>query len=168
MNGTWEIIIIIVIMGAAMYFLMIRPGKKQQQKQQEMMNSLAVGSRVMLGSGIYGTIRHMGEKQAIIEISPGVDLTILRAAIRSVVSPDDEEFEYADESGEPGPDQDAMAPFEADLASGPGIGDPDPSDKPDPEPKPDAEPSEAAGDEDSQSTHDDPPEGDDATKNDKK
>ena len=165
-------IVIIVIMVVAMYFLMIRPGRKQQQKQQEMMNSLSVGSRVMLGSGIYGTIRHMGEKQAIIEISPGVDLTILRAAIRSVVSPEDEEFEYADESGADSPDpdapdQDAMAPFEADLASGPGIGDPDPSDKaitdssdqPDPQNNPTDTPDE--------STDDNPPESDE-TKNDKK
>ncbi|MDR2930786.1 MAG: preprotein translocase subunit YajC [Propionibacteriaceae bacterium] len=114
----WEMIGILVIFGVAMYFLMIRPAKKQQQKQQEMMNSLEVGSRVMLGSGIYGTIRHLGEKQAVIEISPGVDLTILRQAIRGAVAPDEEEFEYADEASQsPEADDANMQDFEADVAA---------------------------------------------------
>ncbi|MCL2471403.1 MAG: preprotein translocase subunit YajC [Propionibacteriaceae bacterium] len=115
---SFELIIILVIMGVVMYLLMIRPARKQQQKQQQMMNALEVGSRVMLGSGIYGTIRHLGEKQAVIEISPGVDLTVIRAAIRGPVSEDEEEFEY---STEPDDDRDihadTMAAFEADLAS---------------------------------------------------
>ncbi|MDR2896301.1 MAG: preprotein translocase subunit YajC [Propionibacteriaceae bacterium] len=115
----WYMIGIIVLMGVAMYFLMIRPQRKAQQKQQEMMNALQPGTRVMLGSGIYGTIRHMGEKQAIIEISPGVDLTVLRQAIRQAVSAEDEEFEYADE-GAP-VDDEAMSLYEADLASHPAI-----------------------------------------------
>jgi len=112
-----EFIAIIAVMGVAMYFLMIRPARKQQQKQQQMMNALEVGSRVMLGSGIYGTIRHLGEKQAIIEISPGVDLTILRAAIRSVVSNDEEEFEYSDDSTSDEIPMEDMDAFEADIAS---------------------------------------------------
>ena len=112
-----EFILIIAVMGVAMYFLMIRPARKQQQKQQQMMNALEVGSRVMLGSGIYGTIRHLGEKQAIIEISPGVDLTILRAAIRSVVADDEEEFEYSDDSASDDLPTENMDDFEADVAS---------------------------------------------------
>lgn len=145
----YSIIIILVIMGLAMYFLMIRPARKQQQKQQQMMNALEIGSRVMLGSGIYGTIRHLGEKQAVIEISPGVDLTILRAAIRGVVSPDEEEFEYSDESGAETPETDNqgispsfenMDAFEQDVASGfkpepeqpeQGTSEPDDAEKPD-------------------------------------
>ena len=116
MDSPFTLIGIFLVMGLLMYFFMIRPGKKQQQKQQEMMNSLTVGSRIMLSSGIYGTIRHLGEKQAVIEISPGVDLTILRLAIRQVVLPEDEEFEYSEESESAGLAPE-MAPFEADLAS---------------------------------------------------
>jgi len=122
----FSIIGILLIIGVAMYFLMIRPARKQQQKQQQMMNSLEVGSRIMLGSGIYGTIRHLGEKQAVIEISPGVDLTILRAAIRGVVAPEEEEFEYSDETGYSATSDDQgvnpiltnMEAFEQDVASG--------------------------------------------------
>ena len=100
-------------LGVGFYFLMIRPQRQQQKKQTDMMNALAPGDRVMLGSGIYGTIRHLGEKQAILEISPGVDLTIMRAAIRVVVTPDDEEFEYSSEPDTTEPDE--MVDFEADM-----------------------------------------------------
>ena len=148
-----ELIGIILLMGVAMYFLMIRPARKQQAKQQEIMNSLAVGSRVMLGSGIYGTIRHLGEKQAVIEISPGVDLTIVRAAIRNVVPPEEEEFEYTSEPDEiadtPDTSADTMAAYEADVAS--------PFAAPAPEPEAGADP---AGDE--------PDKPDDAKNNDEK
>jgi len=112
----YETIGILIVIVVAMYFLMIRPARKQQQKQQAIMNALEVGSRVMLGSGIYGTIRHLGEKQAVIEISPGVDLTILRAAIRGAVTPEEEEFEYANENDITPPDG-TMDAYEADLAS---------------------------------------------------
>ncbi|MDR0285173.1 MAG: preprotein translocase subunit YajC [Propionibacteriaceae bacterium] len=128
-----EILLLLLVMGVAMYFLMIRPSRKQQQKQQQMMASLDVGSRVMLTSGIYGTVRHLGEKQAVIEISPGVDLTIMRAAIRGVVQPDEEEFEYAvepdgpAETGElPAAGEYDMGDYEADLAANaPGLGTPE-------------------------------------------
>ena len=113
-----ETIALLVALGAVFYFLMIRPQKKQQQKQREMMAALGVGTRVMLGSGIYGTIRHLGEKQAIIEISPGVDMTVLRIAIRGAVGPDEEEFEYATEIDAPEEENvENMEAFEADLAA---------------------------------------------------
>jgi len=152
-----EFIVIIAVMGVAMYFLMIRPARKQQQQQQTMMNSLEVGSRVMLGSGIYGTIRHLGEKQAIIEISPGVDLTILRAAIRSVVAEEEEEFEYSDETpvnDQPAVDMDA---FEADLAAS--------AFAPEPDSDSDADDQGTADDADSPGTA---PEDGDSEKNDEK
>jgi len=94
-SGLQTILLVVALVGV-LYFVMLRPARKQQQQLQQMMSSLAVGSRVMLTSGIYGTIRHLGDSQAIIEISPGVDLTVMRRAISKVVSSEEEEFEYAD------------------------------------------------------------------------
>ena len=107
---------ILLVVGVGMYFIMIRPARKQQQRQQEMMNALEEGTRVMTGSGIYGTIRHLGEKQAVLEISPGVDLTVARAIIQKVIGPEEEEFEYSSEIGYQ-PIEDNMVAFEADLAT---------------------------------------------------
>lgn len=76
------------------YFLLIRPGQRRAKEQQAMMASLDVGSRVMLASGVYGTVRYLGARQVVLTISPGVDLTVLRQAITKIVKPEDEDFEY--------------------------------------------------------------------------
>lgn len=85
---------------AAGYFLMVRPAQRRAKAQQETMNSLEPGARVMTTAGMFGTIVHMGTKQAIIEIAPGVEMTILKQAIAKVVPAADEEFEYDDSEAE--------------------------------------------------------------------
>lgn len=92
-----DTVLLIVIMGAALYFLMIRPQQKRAKEQKNLMEALAVGSRIMTVSGIIGTVKHLGENQAVIEISPGVEMTIDKRAISP--NPVTDEFEYSDETG---------------------------------------------------------------------
>ena len=89
----------IVAIGAALYFLMIRPQQKRAKEQKAKMAALEPGARVMTISGIFGTIRHLGEKQAILEVAPGVEFTIDKRAISS--QPVEDEFEYVDEAETP-------------------------------------------------------------------
>ena len=92
------------LLGAAfigLYFIMIRPQQKRVKEQQAQLAKIAEGSRVMLTSGVLCTVRQLGTQQAVVEVSPGEDLTILRQAMVRVVPADEEEFEYADlEPGE--------------------------------------------------------------------
>jgi len=97
----WTTILFLVVIVAALYFLMIRPQQKRSKQQKEHMASLQPGVRVMTVHGIFGTLVHLGEKQAIIEVSPGVELTILKQAISN--QPVQDEFEYEDEGAEPVP-----------------------------------------------------------------
>jgi preprotein translocase subunit YajC len=55
------------------------------------MNALAPGDRVMLASGLFGTVVSVGSKQVVIEISPGAELTVLKQAISRIVTADDED-----------------------------------------------------------------------------
>lgn len=92
MDGNiYSTLALVAAMFAAFYFLIIRPGKKRQQAQAQTMNSIVPGTRVMLGSGLFGTVVRMGEKQAVIEISPGVELTVLKPAIARIATEADEE-----------------------------------------------------------------------------
>jgi len=59
------------------------------------MNSLEPGSRVMTISGIVGNIKYLGDKQAILEVSPGVEITMDKRALST--QPVVDEFEYADD-----------------------------------------------------------------------
>lgn len=82
------------------YFLLIRPSQKRQAEQQKTLSSIEPGVRIMTTAGVFATVVHLGEKQAVLEISPGVEMTIAKAAIAKVVAPADEEFEYDDASAE--------------------------------------------------------------------
>lgn len=92
----WGTILLMVGVVVLFYFMLVRPQQKRAKQQQDLMSSLQPGDRVMTISGIVGTVRYLGEKQAIIEISPGVEMTVVKGALSS--QPVDDEFEYADDS----------------------------------------------------------------------
>ncbi len=98
----YSTLIFIAALVAAFYFLILRPQRKRQQTQQRTMNALSPGSRVMLASGVFGTVVSVGPRQVVLEISPGAELTVLKQAITKVVTEDDEDrLDEDDELEEP-------------------------------------------------------------------
>ena len=89
--GNYSTLVMIALMVGAFYLLILRPQKKRQQAIQQTLNSLGPGSRVLLGSGLFGTIVSLGDRQAVLEISPGVELTVLKQAIVRTVTEADED-----------------------------------------------------------------------------
>ena len=98
-NSMMSTFLMLAVMGVAFWLLLIRPAQRKQKAQQELVSNLAPGSRVMTTTGILGTIRELGERTTVLEISPGVEMTVLKQAIMRTVNPDEEEFEYDDEDG---------------------------------------------------------------------
>ncbi|MCX6433555.1 MAG: preprotein translocase subunit YajC [Actinobacteria bacterium] len=84
-------LLMIVGAGAAFYFLIIRPGKQRQAKQAQMLTALQPGAEVMTSAGIFGTIAVVTDEEISLEVSPGVFIRILPAAISRVISPITEE-----------------------------------------------------------------------------
>ncbi len=78
------------------YFMLIRPQQKRAKEQAALMKSLEPGTRVMMSGGVYGTLRHVGEKQVVVEVSPGVEMTFVKQAIVRPLKDDEDEFEYDD------------------------------------------------------------------------
>jgi preprotein translocase subunit YajC len=111
--------ILIALMVVAFYLLILRPQKKRQQAVQQTLSSLGPGSRVLLSSGLFGTVVAMGARQAVLEISPGVELTVLKQAIvRTVTDADEDDLDaddddLDDDAGVTGTD--AFAPQEIDA-----------------------------------------------------
>ena len=93
----YSTLIFIALLVAAFYFLILRPQRKRQQALQQTMGALSPGSRVMLGSGVFGTVVSVGPRQVVLEISPGAELTVLKQAISKVVTEDDEDVLEDDE-----------------------------------------------------------------------
>ena len=99
MPGLDLLLMLVVFVGAA-YFLMIRPQQKRMREHQSQIDALLPGARVILHSGIFATISHIADTQAIVELAPGVEVTILKQAIARVAKNDEEEFEFTDEAEE--------------------------------------------------------------------
>ena len=93
----YSTLIFIALLVAAFYFLILRPQRKRQQAQHQTMNALSPGSRVMLASGVFGTVVSVGPRQVVLEISPGAELTVLKQAITKIVTEDDEDVLEEDE-----------------------------------------------------------------------
>jgi len=93
-----DLILMMIALFAVMYFLMIRPQQKRAKQHQEMQSGLSAGERVLLTSGMFGTVAHVGERQIIVELAPGVEVTVLKGNVARKVSAEDEEFEFTDES----------------------------------------------------------------------
>ncbi|MHA6524952.1 preprotein translocase subunit YajC [Tessaracoccus sp. G1721] len=93
-----DLILMMIALFAVMYFLMIRPQQKRAKQHQEMQSGLSEGDRVLLTSGMFGTVAHVGERQLIIELAPGVEVTVLKGNVARKVGAEDEEFEFTDES----------------------------------------------------------------------
>lgn len=77
--GILPFVLIIVIF----YLFLILPQQKQRKKHKEFVDSLKRGDKVIVSSGIYGTITKIEENTAHLEIADGVNIKILKNNITS-------------------------------------------------------------------------------------
>ncbi|MET1132152.1 MAG: preprotein translocase subunit YajC [Aeromicrobium sp.] len=80
----------LVLLALVFFLLIIRP-MRERQKQftalRQMQSALEPGARVMITSGIHGTISTLDEDTVGLEIAPGVVVTVARAAVAEVIAP---------------------------------------------------------------------------------
>ena len=74
----------LVIALAFIIGMMFVNGRKRKKAQAEMQSAIKVGAYVLLHSGILGTIVSLDEKNAVVETTPGTQLTVVTGAVRSV------------------------------------------------------------------------------------
>ena len=67
-GGGMSFIIMMVAIFAIMYFFMIRPQQKRQKEIQNFQNSLAEGSEVITGGGIYGTVKKIDLANGTVDV----------------------------------------------------------------------------------------------------
>lgn len=84
-------LLLLPLMVVAFYFLMIRPQRKRTQQQQKLLSEMQPGERVVTHSGIFGTLVSSGTKQSVLQIAPGLEITVLKQAIARVVRAEDED-----------------------------------------------------------------------------
>lgn len=74
---------------ALLVFFMFRNGRKRKRDQEELQSTIVAGADVMTNFGMYGTIVSIDEEnnRAVLEIAPGVEITLHRQTIARVVDP---------------------------------------------------------------------------------
>ncbi len=82
-GGSMSFLIMMVAIFAIMWFFMIRPQQKKQKEIRKFQNSLAEGSKVVTGGGVYGTVKHINVEQNTVdvEIARGVVITVAKAYV---------------------------------------------------------------------------------------
>jgi preprotein translocase subunit YajC len=87
-GGFTELLLFMVLLFGIFYFVMIRPQRARQRAAAQKQTEARPGSRVRTTAGIYGTLVSGDDRDVVIEIAPGVEITMLRRGIMEVL-PDD-------------------------------------------------------------------------------
>lgn len=75
-ESSWMSFLPIIAIVVVFYFFMIRPQQKRQKEVEQKRNALKAGDRVVTSGGIYGTIKHVNERDFVIEIADNVRVSI--------------------------------------------------------------------------------------------
>ena len=86
LGGFMPILILFIVLIGFTVWQGKRQVKKQQEERAKLESNLQEGTRVVLNSGLFVTITHLGDKQAVVELAPGVEVSVLK-----------QEFAFADD-----------------------------------------------------------------------
>ena len=79
-----------IIIGVLFYVMLIRPERRRRTDQQQMQSNLKKNDRVIMTSGIYGTVVNAPQDSNVVSLrvddSNNVRLRVLRSSILQVVS----------------------------------------------------------------------------------
>ncbi|MCY7302668.1 MAG: preprotein translocase subunit YajC [Thermoleophilia bacterium] len=112
-------LLIIVLLFGAMYFLMIRPQRAKAQAQQRLLNTVEVGDEVLTVGGIYGIVQELEPDEdggdLVVEIADGIHVRIARKGLATVVKPENDEEEDAEDDDDGESDADDVIDGEAEI-----------------------------------------------------
>jgi preprotein translocase subunit YajC len=84
-SETWMTMLPLVLIFVVFYFLLIRPQSKRQKQHREMVQNLGTGDEVVTAGGVLGKVTGVKEQFLNIEVANGVELTVQRHTISSVM-----------------------------------------------------------------------------------
>ena len=71
------------------WYIIIRPQQARIREQRTLVESLAVGDRIITAGGIHGRVTHVAAETVLVEVAPGTVLTLARQAVsRRLDQPD--------------------------------------------------------------------------------
>ena len=68
------------------YFFLIRPQQRKMKEQKALVDRATAGDRVMLSSGIFGTITEVDGTAAYVELAEGIEILVARVHIQEILT----------------------------------------------------------------------------------
>jgi preprotein translocase subunit YajC len=98
---------LMLLLGGLLYFVMIRPQQKRAKAQRQLVSQAEVGDEIMTQSGIFGTVTNIDDEDGTVtvEVAPGIEIRMLRAAIGRLLTEHDTYEDDDDEPDQGGSDQ---------------------------------------------------------------
>ncbi len=86
MNDLAALLPLVAIL-ALFWLMVVRPQQRRAKEVRNLQEAIEVGQRVMMSSGVFGTVTSLADDRARLEIAPGTEIEIARAAIAKVDTP---------------------------------------------------------------------------------
>ncbi len=83
-DGSFSLIMIAAIF-VLFYFMLIRPQNKRAKEHRELVGKLKKGDEIVTAGGILGKVTSLDEQYIKISVSEGVEVSLQRSAISSVL-----------------------------------------------------------------------------------
>lgn len=96
-----DVLLPFAVILVAFYFLILRPQRSRARAAEQLQSRLVPGAEIMTTSGLFGTVSGFEDDKVLLEISPGVTIKIVKAAVGRIVSEDGAAATSADEVKEP-------------------------------------------------------------------
>ncbi|TAE26428.1 MAG: preprotein translocase subunit YajC [Candidatus Kapaibacterium sp.] len=89
-DPTQQMLSTVIMFGAVMaifYFMILRPQKKREDEQKKLLEALKQGDKVILSSGIHGSIASVDNDNNVVNvnISDNVKIRVNKAAVATIV-----------------------------------------------------------------------------------
>jgi len=78
-------LILPIILFAGFYFVLIRPQQRKLKEHRATIAKASAGDRVLLSSGIYGTLTEVLDGAAYMELADGIEILISRGHIQDII-----------------------------------------------------------------------------------
>jgi preprotein translocase subunit YajC len=102
-----------VLIALVFWFLIVRPQRRRQQELSSTQSALGVGTEVMLGSGIYGTVVSVEDDTIHLELAPGTTVKVARQAVVRILDAKNDAPGTADDTPAPPTDDPDEGPADS-------------------------------------------------------
>ena len=99
------------------YFFLIRPQQRKIKEQKALVERAEAGDRVMLSSGIFGTVTEVVDTAAYVELAEGIEILVSKVFIQEILThfPTEEAPAIADSGDADDDDDEEFQDVVADL-----------------------------------------------------